>query len=322
MDNVKSEGNDEGTLGVGLTHSRGVGGVKPADPGGRELEGVSSQTQTAEGTSTTGRGRGWVETKWADLSVMAREKKGYKFTNLTYLLNEGFLAQCFGELREQAAPGIDRVTVKEYSKNLEGNLRDLVRRMKAWQYRPQAVRRVYIPKDKQTKRPLGIPAVEDKVVQMGMTKILEAIFEGDFLEVSYGFRRGRGCHEALKALDEAIMTKPVNYVVDADIKGFFDSVDHKKLIACLRERITDSSFLRLVVRFLKAGVMEEGKYLETERGTPQGGILSPVLSNIFLHYGLDCWLEGKLKPELKGYVALNRYADDFVICAEREEEAK
>ena len=263
-----------------------------------------------------------VGTELGLLTERARREPKSKFTSLAHLLNEEYLACCFEELRKQASPGVDGVTYEEYSKELSKNLGDLVNRMKAGQYRPQPVRRVYIPKDEKSKRPLGIPALEDKIVQMGITRILEAIFEVEFLDVSYGFRRGRGCHQALQELADGIRSNPVNYVVDADIKGFFDSVDHKRLMECLGVRIVDRNFLRLVVRFLKAGVMEEGKYVKTERGTPQGGNLSPILSNIFLHYVLDRWMERTLKPTLKGYAALYRYADDFVICVQAEEEAK
>jgi len=207
-----------------------------------------------------------------------------------------------------------RVTVGEYEVGLKENLKDLVRRMKAKQYRPQAVRRVFIPKQDGSKRGLGIPAVEDKVVQMGIKRILEAIYEADFLDVSYGFRPGRSCHKALEALDKAVMTKSVNCVVDMDIEKFFDTIDHGWLMKCLRERVTDGSLLRLIELFLKAGVMEEGRYIRTDKGTPQGGIISPVLANIYLHYILDLWYEKKIRKEQLGYSSLIRYADDFVVC--------
>jgi group II intron reverse transcriptase/maturase len=245
-----------------------------------------------------------------------------KWTSLIHLLNEDFLKVCFQWLKGDAAAGVDGVTVKEYEANLEDNIKDLVARMKAWKYRPQSVRRVYIPKADGSKRPLGIPAVEDKIVQMGIKKILEEIFEDEFLDVSYGFRPNRNCHEALDALDKCVMTKSVNYVVDMDIEKFFDTVDHKWLMVALKQRISDRNLLRLIGRFLKAGVMEEGKYIEVDKGTPQGGIISPVLANIYLHYILDKWFEEKVKTQQKGYAQLIRYADDFVVCFQSGKEAQ
>lgn len=264
----------------------------------------------------------WVQTKLKLITSRAQRDRGCRFSSLAYLLNEGFLAQCFRELKRGKAPGIDGVRWEEYAEELTENLRGLVERLKAKRYWPQPVKRVYIPKDEKSMRPLGLPVVEDKVVQMGITRILEAIFEVDFLEVSYGFRSGRSCHDALDRLDKAIMSKPVSYIVEADIKGFFDHVDHKWLMECLRQRISDPSFLRLIGRFLKAGIMEEGKYVETGEGTPQGGILSPVLSNIYLHYVLDLWFERRMKRELSGYAEENRYADDFVICLQYREDGE
>jgi RNA-directed DNA polymerase len=260
----------------------------------------------------------WVQTKLKLITSRAQRDRGCRFTSLAYLLDEGFLAQCFMELKRGKAPGIDGVRWEEYAEKLTENLRGLVSRLRAKRYWPQPVKRVYIPKDEKSVRPLGLAVVEDKVVQMGITRILEAIFEVDFLEVSYGFRCNRSCHDALDRLDKVIMTQPVNYIVEADIKGFFEHVDHKWMMECLRQRISDPSFLRLIGRFLRAGIMEEGKYIETEEGTPQGGILSPVLSNIYLHYVLDLWFEKRLKRELCGYAEENRYADDFVICLQNK----
>lgn len=264
-----------------------------------------------------------LETKLDLIAARARQDPSCKFTSLAYLLDEEFLAACYGALKKKKAPGVDGVTVEEYGKNLEKNLQDLVRRMKAKRYYPQPVRRVYIPKRDGSKlRPLGIPAVEDKIVQMGMAKILEAIFEGDFLSVSYGFRPHQGCHNALQAFDEVMFTRPVSFVIEVDIKGYFDHIDHKWLMECLRQRISDPSFLSLIWRTLKAGVLEEGQWRETEAGSPQGGIVSPILSNVFLHYVLDLWFEKKLKKTMKGYAKLIRYADDFIICRQYRWQAK
>lgn len=263
-----------------------------------------------------------METKLSLLTEKARGNRKLRFTSLAHLLSEEFLRACYEELKRKRACGVDGVTVEEYGRKLEENLRSLVQRLKMKSYRPQPVRRVYIPKPDGTQRPLGIPAVEDRIVQLGVSKILGAIFEADFLEGSFGFRPNRSAHMALNRVDKAIMAKPISHVVDMDIEKFFDRVDHRWMMKCLEVRIADPSLLRLIVRFLKAGVMEEGNYLETEQGTPQGGNLSPMLANIFLHYVLDVWFERRVKPALKGGVCYTRFADDFVICFEREEEAK
>lgn len=198
----------------------------------------------------------------------------------------------------------------------------IVTKMKAKKYRPKPVRRTYIESPKGKIRPLGLPVVMDKIIQLGMKKISEAIFEPEFLEVSYGFRPNRSCHQALKALYGMIMTKPVNWIVDVDIKSFFDKVDHYWLMTCIQQKIKDPVFNRLIIRFLKAGVMEEGNYHQSEIGTPQGGIISPVLANIYLHYILDLWFEKIEKQKIEGYTQLIRYADDFVIGAQTKPEAE
>ena len=232
------------------------------------------------------------------------------------------LGKWFRMLRKDAASGVDRMTVKEYGQNLEQNVRDLEQRLRQGSFRPLPSRRVYIPKSNGKVRPLGIPSVEDKIVQRGMAEILHAIFEPLFMDSSHGFRPNRDCHTALKAVDVAIMRHPVNYVIDADIKGFFDTVQHGWLVRMLEHKIADRQFIRLIKRFLKAGVMDDGLWKASDEGTPQGGLISPVLSNIYLHYALDLWFEKAVVPELEGYAALIRYADDFIICVQKKEEAE
>ena len=263
-----------------------------------------------------------VSTKLRSITQRARGDPACKFTSLAHLLTADFLTACFRELKRDKAPGIDGVTVREYEAKLDENIGNLVARLKAKQYRPQPVKRVYIPKPNGERRPLGIPAVEDKIVQMALKKILEAIFEVDFCDVSYGFRPNRSCHDALDRVDTTIMTQPINYVVDMDIAKFFDSVDHNCLMDCLKQRIADPSMLRIIARFLRSGVMEDGTYQETESGTPQGGILSPMLANIYLHYVLDLWFEQEVKKRLDGFAQLVRYADDFVVCFQYSSDAE
>lgn len=261
-----------------------------------------------------------METKLNLISKIAKKDKRCKFNNVVHLLNVQNLKGCFYLLKKNKAAGIDGVSYSEYAEDLENNLESLVKRMKSFSYRPQAVKRVYIPKLNGKQRPLGIPALEDKIVQMGITRILTAIYENDFLDFSYGFRVKRSSHDALKRLDNMIMRKPVNYIIDADIKGFFDNVDHAWLMRCIQERISDKNFLRLIVRFLKSGIIESGTFYKSESGTPQGGILSPVLSNIYLHYILDLWFEKKVKNMTKGYADIVRYADDFIICVQYKDD--
>ncbi len=256
------------------------------------------------------------------IAEKARKDKEFKFNSLAHLINEESLSWCYGELKLSKAPGIDGVTALKYGENLEENLKDLVQRMKTKKYRPQAVKRVLIPKPgKKEKRGLGIPAVEDKLVQLMMKKILEAIFEQDFVDFSYGFRPGRSCHQAVKRLNEIVMKTPVNYVVDVDIEKFFDKVSHYWLLRCLEERIDDPNFLLLVRRFLKAGIWENGIFSSSKVGTPQGGVISPVLANIYLHYVLDIWFERKFKPLSYARVEMIRYCDDFIACCESKKDA-
>ena len=262
-----------------------------------------------------------METKLARIAEIARTKPKEVFTSLYHYLNEEMLIQCHNELSADKAAGVDEVTKEQYAKDLGENIKSLVERLKKHSYKPQPVRRVYIPKDNGKERPLGIPAYEDKIVQLGLKKILERIYEADFLDNSYGFRPGRSCHDAIIELGERIMGK-TSYIVDADIKGFFNNVSHEWIIKFIGVRVADPNIKRLINKFLKAGVMEEGNIEQSEAGTPQGGVISPLLANIYLHYALDLWFEKAVKPRLRGEASLVRYADDFVCCFQYKEEAE
>ena len=264
-----------------------------------------------------------MQAKLNQIARRAKQDKRLKFTSLIHHVNESNLAECYRELKANKACGIDGETVEAYGKNLQERLSQLVASMKSKQYRPKPVKRVYIPKaGKNEKRGLGIPSVEDKLVQIMLKKILEQIYEAEFLDVSYGFRPKLSCHDAVKALDKTVMTKPINYIVEVDIKGFFDNVNHYWLQRCLEEKIVDRNLLWLVRRFLKAGVVEDGKQLATDVGTPQGGVISPLLANIYLHYVLDLWFKKEIKSQARGHMELIRYCDDFVVCCESEKDAK
>jgi len=254
-------------------------------------------------------------TKLSLLTSKARGSPKERFISLMHLFNEDFLEECFYCLKRDKAVGVDGVKVEEYEANLTENIKDLVERLRNWSYRPKPARRVYIPKGGGKLRALGIVSVEDKVVQMALKQILEAIYEVDFLPVSFGFRPGRNCHQAVDVIYKAVMVRPTNYIVDVDIERFFDAVDHKRLMALLGKRIADPNILRLISRFLKAGYLEEGKYYQVEQGTPQGSILSPLLANVYLHYVLDLWFEKGFKKEAIAYCQLIRYADGTPIQA-------
>jgi len=217
-----------------------------------------------------------VETKLLRIAGKARTEPRFKFTSLYHLMNEELLRECFSRLRKDAAAGIDDVTKKEYAADLDSNLSNLIGRLHRMAYKPQPVRRVYIPKPGSTKqRPLGIPCLEDKLVQAGLVRILETVYEQDFIADSYGFRPGRSCHNALRALSDSVEGKPVNHIVEADIKGFFDNVNQEWLIKFLEHRTGDKRIQRMVKRFLKAGVYEDGTITVSDEGTPQGGVMTP-----------------------------------------------
>ena len=239
-----------------------------------------------------------------------------------HLVNEESLREEHRKQSGRKATGIDGVTKEDYGEHLDKNLTDLMGRMKKFSYKPQAVRRTYIPKANGKMRPLGIPSYEDKLVQGVMGNILNEVYEPRFLDSSYGFRPGRNAHQVVRFINQTIMTKGVNYVLEADIKGFFDNVDHDWLMKFLGNDIEDKNILRYIKRFLIAGVLEDGQYLISDRGTPQGGLISPVLANVYLHYVLDWWFETCVSPTLEGEAYYIRYADDFLVLFQKEKDAE
>ena len=254
-----------------------------------------------------------------DIRTLA--KKYAKLQTLMNYINKETLMEQFRKESRSKASGVDKVTKDEYGLKLEENIDNLLTRMKSFSYRPQPVRRTYIPKANGGKRPLGIPAFEDKLVQGCMAYVLNEIYETKFLDCSYGFRENRNCHMAIEEINNHIMRNKVNYILDCDIKGFFDNVDHKWMMEFLNHDIGDKNFLRYIVRFLKSGIIEDLKFQESDKGTPQGGLISPILANVYLHYVLDLWFM-HIKKNYKGEMYLVRYADDFVVLFQYEQEAQ
>ena len=253
----------------------------------------------------------------------AASDKGYRFRNLFGLLNLGFLWWCWQFVNKRAAPGVDREDARMYEANLLPNIEQLVEAVKTGWYRANLILRRYIPKLNGKLRPLGIPTVADKLLQMGVAKILEAIYEADFLGCSFGYRPGKGALDAVMELSRTLQNGPYHYLVEADIKGFFDHIDHEQLLAMLAERIDDKPFLKLIRKWLKAGILEaDGQVIHPATGTPQGGIVSPILANLYLHHALDVWFEETVKAHCRGAAYLCRYADDFVCAFEDKTDAE
>ena len=247
----------------------------------------------------------------------ARACKHHCFRDLYRNLNAGFLLSCWGDLNKSAASGVDEVTAQAYQEDLEANIQALAERLKTKRYRAKLVRRCYIPKENGKQRPLGIPALEDKLVQLASAKLLTAIYEQDFLDSSYGYRPDRSAKEAVADLTFNLQYGKYGYIVEADIKGFFDHMDHDWLLEMLRQRIDDKAFLNLIRKWLKAGILDtDGQIIHPGAGTPQGGIVSPVLANVYLHYTLNLWFERVVKAHCRGEALICVYADDFV-CAFR-----
>ena len=252
----------------------------------------------------------------------ARRDKSTRFTALLHHVDVSALERAFRRLKRNAAPGVDGETAASYEQDLAQNLQRLHAQVHSGRYRAQPVRRVYIPKADGGQRPLGVTALEDKVVQSAVAEVLSAIYEVDFLGFSYGFRPGRSPHQALAALHTACMTQYVNWVLDADVRNFFGSVDHEWMLRMVAHRIADRRILRLICGWLRAGVMEGQQWSETEQGTPQGSGISPILANIFMHYALDLWVHQWRKRNAQGRVIIVRYCDDFVMGFQYEAEAR
>jgi group II intron reverse transcriptase/maturase len=268
-----------------------------------------------------------TETDWQTFLRAIAEKaytnKQHRFGDLYRQLNREVLRLSFFRLRKDAASGVDGVTFQEYEKDLEKNLIDLEGRLKRKAYRARLVRRKYIPKGNGKMRPLGIPVLEDKLVQMAAAQMLLAIYEMDYLPCSYGYRPGVSAHDAIKDLSQELQFGGHHFVVEADIKGFFDNIQWEWLERMLAQRIADGAFLNLIRKWLRAGILEEdGKVIHPQTGTPQGGVISPVLANIYLHYALDLWFERVIRPKQQGRCRMIRFADDFVACFEYRHEAE
>ena len=298
--------------------------VKPtnkAEPSAAEPVEPRAGTEGNAGQQSTRRAQDWASVSQAldRIRQAARQRKEERFTALLHHISVDLLQEAYYELREQAAPGVDGVSWKTYEANLERKLEDLHARVQRGAYRAQPSRRVYIPKPDGRQRPLAVAALEDKIVQRATAVLLNAIYEEDFLGFSYGFRPGRGAHDALVV---GIDSRKVNYILDADIRSFFDEVSQEWLIRFVEHRIGDKRIVRLIRKWLKAGVLEDGVVAISDKGTAQGSVISPLLANIYLHYVFDLWGERWRRREATGDMIIVRYADDAIVGFEHEADAR
>ena len=261
-------------------------------------------------------------TKLERISQLSRENPDMVFTSIGHLIDKELLRQCHTDMDGKKAVGIDGVTKEMYGANLEENLDKLVESLRRKSYKPQPARRVEIPKDNGKTRPLSIYCYRDKLVQEALKRVLDAVFEPHFYDEMMGFRPKRGCHMAIKKLNVMIEMCYTNYILDADIKGFFDHLDHEWIVKFVESRIKDPNIIRLVRRMLKAGIMKDFQYEESEEGSGQGSICSPILANLYMHYVLVWWFKEMVQPNMKGFCGLVVYADDFVVCFQYKQEAE
>lgn len=290
-----------------------------ADP----VEGRGSRsTAPLEGKMSATPSAGSVYTKQQRIAELARTAPDLAFTTLAHHVDAEWLREAYRRVRKDGAVGVDGRTGADYERDLEGNLESLLSRFKSGSYRAPPVRRVHIPKGDGRTRPIGIPTLEDKILQRAVVMLLEPIYEHDFMDCSFGFRPGKSAHMALEALWQALMDIGGGWVLEVDIRSFFDSVEHAQLRNILDGRVRDGVVRRAIDKWLKAGVMENGAVTHSDLGTPQGGVISPLLANVYLHHVLDEWFAEQVRPRLRGKAVLIRYADDFVITFEREDDAR
>src|SRR6266851_172273 len=263
-----------------------------------------------------------MSTKLDRLSELAKEDGKRRFFSIAHLITPEAMYAAFRSLRKDASAGVAGVTYEQYENDAEGNIRNLHERLKGGKYQAQPLRRVYIPKENGKQRPISIPALEDKIVQKAMAEVLNAIYEQDFLNCSYGFRPGRGAHQALDEVGRGICTRPTGWILEIDITTYFDSIVRKQLIEMIEKRVSDGSVLRLIRKWIQVGVIDEGRLLVSETGTGQGQTISPLLANIYLHYILDEWFEEVVMPRLKGEAHEIRFADDAILCFQYREDAE
>jgi group II intron reverse transcriptase/maturase len=263
-----------------------------------------------------------ISTILQEIAEQAIQYPDEAFTTLIHHIDEEWLREAYHQTNKRGAAGVDGVTAAEYAANLEENLRDLLERLKEGRYKAPPVERVWLDKEDGRKRPIGKPTFEDKIVQRAVVMLMEAVYEPQFYDFSHGFRKGHSAHQAIQELREQCNRLNINWIVDADVSGYFDEIPHGQLRELIKQRVNDGGILRLIGKWLNAGVMEEGNLTYAEKGSPQGGVVSPMLANVYLHYVLDEWFEQEVKPRMKGRCFLLRFADDFIIGCELESDAR